>query len=54
MLNYVKENDKMYDRRELIFLPLVYQRNSATSTAPWRAKHVELGRCFFDTLKFVF
>jgi len=43
----------MYDTRELIFLPLVLQRNSIKSTTSWRAKHVEVGPCFFDILKFV-
>ena len=36
----------MYDTRELIFLPLVLQRNPIKSTTPWRAKHVEVGRFF--------
>ena len=50
----MKENDKIYDTRELMFLPLILQRNSIKSTAPRRAKHVEVGRCFSIYLNLCF
>jgi len=44
----------MYDTRELMFLPLIFQRNSIKNTTPRTAKHVEVGRCFSTYLNLCF